>query len=129
MHSKSVVVALCVLYVFVSSVESKPAKRDVPDEIAINEDYLPKQTHVQKVGRKETKPFEFEDLENPTFSEHNENGVSDEDLNSSTSPRPSRVGFGHLLKALAIWNAAREYNLYGNKKFTPNTDSNQQLLT
>lgn len=127
MHSKTIIfVAICV-FGFVTSVESKPFKRDVPEDGPLNDDYLLKKTHVQKIGRKDT--TSFYDLENPTFSEHNENGISDEDLNSSPTPNPSRVGFGHLLKALAIWNAAREYNLYGNKKFTPNTDTQQALIT
>lgn len=123
MHFKAIIfVSLCV-YGFVTSVESKPFKTDVPED----DDYLPKKSHVQKIGREDTPSFD--DLENPTFSEHNENGISDEDLNNSPTPHSSRVGFGHLLKALAIWNAAREYNLYGNKKFTPNTDTQQELIT
>lgn len=127
MHSKTIIfVALCV-YGFVTSVDCKPLRTDLPEESQLNNVYLPKKFHIQKIGRKDTTTID--DLENPIFSEHNENGINDEDFNSSPSPNANRVGFGHLLKALAIWNAAREYNLYGNKKFTPNVDTQQALIT
>lgn len=127
MHSKTIIFVVLCVYGFVTSVESKPFRTDVPEETSLNNDYLPKKFHIQKIGRKDTAIID--DLENPIFSEHNENGISDEDLNSFPSINTNRVGFGHLLKALAIWNAAREYNLYGNKKFIPNTDTQQALIT
>lgn len=120
MHSKTIIfVTLCVLYGFATSVDGKPFQD-------VNADYQQMESNIQKINRNGT--TSYDDLENLTFSEHNENEINDEEPPSS-SRNPSRVGFGHLLKALAIWNAVREYNLYGDKNvILPNTDLNQETL-